>query len=370
MLRNLIVALTVGALSVGPAVACTDVRIVAKDGSVMTVRTMEYELQLHSELVIVPRGRDVTSPAPRGAKGLTWKTKYGFVYVNALRLPVATDGMNEAGLGIGALYLPGDAHYQDVSAADDGKVLSNLAFGNWILANFATVKEVRAALDGVVVWGQTIPVIDSVLPLHYAVHDASGASLVIEYVKDGLHVYDNPAGVLTNSPTFDWQLTNLRNYANLTADNVAPVKIGEVTYAATGQGAGLHGLPGDVTPPSRFVNAAATLHLADRPKDAAGALTLAQHLIDRVDIPRGLVRNYVKAGPIGIPLKEFTQWTVFRDHTNRVYLFRTYDDTSLRALDLKTVDFSSGQPVRRMKMIGTEQAIETLSSDRFTADAK
>ena len=368
MLRNLIVILTVGAISVTPALACTDVRIVADDGSVMTVRTMEYELQLRSGLVITPRGHVGTSPAPSGAKGLTWKAKYGFAYVNAFGLPIALDGLNEAGLGFGALYLPGEASYQDVSAGDDRKVLSNAFFGNWILANFATVEEVRAALDEVVVWGEPVPLLGSVLPLHYAVHDASGASLVIEYVKDGLHVYDNTVGVLTNSPTYDWQVTNLRNYVGLTAVNAAPEKIGNVTYAATGQGSGLHGLPGDVTPPSRFVNAATTLHLADKPKDAAGALTLAQHLIDRVDIPRGLVRNYFKVGPIGIPLKEFTQWTVFRDHTNRVYMFRTYDDTSLRALDLKEIDLSAGQPVRRMSMIGTKQAIEKLAIDRFTAD--
>ena len=114
-----------------------------------------------------------------------------------------------------------------------------------------------------------------------------------------MHVYDNVVGVLTNSPTYEWHIQNLRNYVNLTAENAKPVKVGNVTYAGTGQGSGLHGLPGDPTPPSRFVMAAATAYLADKPKDAAEALIVAEHLINRVDIPKGLVRDYSRGRQAG-----------------------------------------------------------------------
>jgi hypothetical protein len=233
--------------------------------------------------------------------------------MNAYDMPVATDGLNEKGLGFGALYLPGEAKYQYVKPGEEAKALSNAAFGAWVLGNFETVDEVKAAVGDVVVWGETVPQLGSFAPLHYSVHDASGKSVVIEYADGKLNVYDNEIGVLTNSPTYEWHIQNLRNYVNLTAENAKPVKVGNVTYVGTGQGSGLHGLPGDPTPPSRFVMAAATAYLADKPKDAAEALIVAQHLINRVDIPKGLVRDYSEGGK---PAADYTQWTTFRDHAD------------------------------------------------------
>jgi len=212
-----------------------------------------------------------------------------------------------------------------------------------------------------------VPQLGSFAPLHFAIHDASGKSLVIEYVGGAAHVYDNKIGVLTNSPTYDWHIQNLRNYVNLTADNAAPVKIGNTTYAGTGQGSGLHGLPGDPTAPSGFVMAAGTAYLADKPKDAAGALLLAQHLIDRVDIPKGLVRDYANGGK---PAGDYTQWTTFRDHANKVYFWRSYGDTGLKALDLKTVDFSARQPMRSLGVAGTKPTVEMLTQAQFGAQTQ
>jgi choloylglycine hydrolase len=110
--------------------------------------------------------------------------------------------------------------------------------------------------------------------------------------------------------------------------------------------------------------AAATTYLADKPKDATAALTLAQHLIDRVDIPKGLVRDYSQGDK---PMGDYTQWTVFRDHANKVYFWRSYDDTGLKSLDLKTVDFSAGQPMRSLPVNSARQAVETLTQAQFGA---
>ena len=96
-----------GLIATTPALACTDVRIIAGDGSPMTVRTMEFAMDLHSEVKIMPRGQQVSSPAPKG-NGLNWTSKYGYVAMNAYDMPVATDGLNEKGLGFGALYLPAE----------------------------------------------------------------------------------------------------------------------------------------------------------------------------------------------------------------------------------------------------------------------
>ncbi len=358
--------LSAGLLLTVPALACTDVRLIAADGSAFTVRTMEFAADLKSETVIMPRGRQFTSPGPKGA-GLAWTSKYGFVFMNAYGQPAVTDGLNEKGLGFGALYLPGETQYETVKAGEEGRALSNIQFGAWVLGNFATVDEVRDAVASVRVWAEFVPQLGSYSPLHFAIHDASGKSLVIEYIGGTAHVYDNTIGVLTNSPTYDWHIQNLRNYVNLTAENTAPVKLGNTTYASTGQGSGLHGLPGDPTPPSRFVMAAATAYLADQPKDAAGALVLAQHLIDRVDIPKGLVRDYADGGK---PTGDYTQWTVFRDHANKVYFWRSYDDTGLKALDLKTVDFSAGQPTRSLAVAGSKPTVDIVTQAQFGAQTQ
>jgi choloylglycine hydrolase len=355
-----------GLIVAAPALACTDVRIMAGDGSAFSVRTMEFAEDLESDAVIVPRGRKVTSPAPKG-EGLSWTSKYGFVGMNTLGEAFYSDGLNEKGLGLGALYLPGETEYQTVKDGDGVRALSNAAFAAWVLGNFATVDEVRAALGDVVVWGETIPQLGSFAPLHYVVTEPSGKSIIIEYVGGKLQVYDNEVGVLTNSPAYPWHIQNLRNYVNLTAVNAAPVKVGDTTYAGTGQGSGLHGIPGDPTPPSRFVMAAATSYLADKPKDAGEALVLAMHLIDRVDIPKGLVRDYASGGK---PMGDYTQWTAFRDHANKVYYWRSYDDPALKAIDLKTVDFKAGLPLRSIPVGGGKPTVEMLAPDQLATSSE
>lgn len=350
-----------GFIAAAPAFACTDVRILAEDGTPVSVRTMEFAVDLKSHAMVFPRGRQVTSPSPSG-EGLSWTSKYGYVGMNAFGEPLITDGLNEKGLGIGALYLPGETEYQTVSGGDETRALSNASFGDWVLGNFASVDEVRATLGNVVVWGETVPQLGSYAPLHYVVTDQSGKSIVIEYVNGKLNVYDNEVGVLTNSPAYPWHIQNLRNYVNLTAVNAAPVKVGKATYVGTGQGSGLHGLPGDPTPPSRFVMAAATSYLADKPKDANDGLVLAMHLIDRVDIPKGLVRDYSNGGE---PAGDYTQWTTFRDHANRIYYWRSYDDPAMKAIDLKTVDFDAGEPVRSVAVSGGTPTVEMISASQL-----
>lgn len=362
MPRRALTALCAGLIAVAPAYACTDVRLTAADGSVFSVRTMEFAEDLKSEVVVVPRGQRVTSPAPNG-NGLSWTSKYGFVAMNALGEAVATDGVNEKGLGFGALYLPAETKYQTIEPGQQDRALSNLAFGAWVLGNFASVDEVRAAVGDVAVWGEPVPQLGSFAPLHYVITEPSGKSIVVEYVDGRMHLYDNAVGVLTNSPTYPWHVENLRNYVNLTAVNAAPVKVGKTTYAGTGQGSGLHGLPGDPTPPSRFVMAAATSYLADKPKDADDALVLAMHLIDRVDIPKGLVRDYAAGGK---PVGDYTQWTTFRDHANKVYYWRTYEDPGLKGIDLKGIDFSAGQPVRRLAIAAAKPTVEMLDPARLS----
>ena len=249
-------ALSLVALAPADASACTTFRIRSKDGAILIGRSMELGMPLDSAVMIVPRGFGLAATRPDQKPGTTWVSKYGFAGMNTLGVDISTDGMNEAGLSVGALYIPGFVKYQPFPSKPGVTAISNLELANWLLSSFATVDEVRAALPKVVVYDLTIPPAGP-QPLHWAVADARGGAIVVEYVGGELRVHDNPIGTLTNSPDFDWHLTNLRQYVNLRNVNADPLRLGSVEIAPLGQGSGLLGIPGDYTPPSRFVRATA-----------------------------------------------------------------------------------------------------------------
>jgi choloylglycine hydrolase len=136
-------------------------------------------------------------------------------------------------------------------------------------------------------------------------------------------------------------ITNLRNYVGMTGDQRGKQTYAGIELRPTGHGNGMFGLPGDITPPSRFVRLAVTTHFADPPETAAGALNLAQHLASALHIVKGTV---VDRGPDGrVAASETTQWATFRDLKNRVFYYRTYDSYTLRKIDLKRLDFGGGK---------------------------
>lgn len=340
--------------------ACTDFRLTSKDGNVLVTRTLEFALDLKSQLRTSTRGRVFTNTAPDGKPGLTWKAKYGYLYLDGLGVDIAMDGMNEKGLSIEALYLPGFAGYQTVPAGQDANALPYIQTGNWVLSNFATVDEVKAALSQVYIFNQMIPGLgNTVFPLHFAVYEASGKSIVIEIVNGKVNIYDNQLGLMTNSPTYDWHVTNLTNYAYLTPQNPKPVQDNGVLFASTGQGYGMIGLPGDISPSSRFVKIATLLRVVVPANNAVDNLNLAQHIINNVDIPVGLAREPQN----GNFTSDKTQWAVFKDLTNRVFYYRTYGDTSLHSVSLAKLNFAEGAP--RLKMPLTNVQFIQDQTDQF-----
>jgi choloylglycine hydrolase len=331
--------------------ACTDFRLTSKDGNVLVTRTLEFALDLKSNLRTSTRGRVFTNTAPDGKPGFTWKAKYGYVYLDGLNVDIAMDGMNEKGLSIEALYLPGFAGYQTVPAGQNANALPYIQTGNWILSNFATVDEVKAALSQVYIFNQAIPTLgNTVFPLHFAVYEASGKSIVIEIVNGKMNVYDNQLGLMTNSPTYNWHLTNLNNYAYLTPQNPTPVQDNGVMFASTGQGYGMIGLPGDISPSSRFIKIATLLRVVVPANNAADNLNLAQHIINNVDIPVGFAREPQN----GNFTSDKTEWTVFKDLTNLVLYYRTYADTSLHSVSLSKLNFAENAPRLKMPLASTQ----------------
>ena len=121
------------------ALACTDIRVKANDGSLFIARSMEYSVDMKSNLRSSTQGRSFSTLAPDGKPGLSWKAKYGYVYLDAFNIDVALDGMNEAGLSIENLYLPGYAAYQTVPSGEDNQALPYLNLADWVLGNFKSI---------------------------------------------------------------------------------------------------------------------------------------------------------------------------------------------------------------------------------------
>ena len=342
--------------------ACTSFRLTAVDGTVLIARSMEFAQDMQSNLMTRVQGTPFNTQTANGKTGLSWTAKYGYIFLDSLNLGIPADGMNEEGLSMEALLFPGEAKYQAVPAGEEKQAVSYVHFGDWVLGNFKTVDEVRAALPTIYVFEEKLPELNNaVFPLHYSIFDASGKGIVVEYVEGNLNIHDH-MGVMTNAPTYDWQVTNLRNYVQLSPTNPKPVIAKGVTYAATGQGAGMLGLPGDISPPSRFVKMAVMLNTVLQPKTALDALNLSQHMMNNVDIPRGFVRV---VDDHNTATMETTQWVIFKDLTHKKLYYRTYDDLTLRAVDLAKLDFSKNAKPLKMSISNSTPMVEV--TDQFKA---
>lgn len=347
----LFVGLTTSSL---PTFACTDFKLTAKDGSVMITRSMEFGLQLNSAIRNSNRGRTFTSNTPNNKPGHSWKATYGYIFVNGLNQDFVTDGMNEQGLSFGYLYLPGLTQYQAVPAGKDNQAIPYYQLGDWVLSNFKTVEEVRQALASLYVFEQGLPAMPTMIfPLHASIYDSTGKGIIVEFTEGKMNIYDS-IGVLTNSPSYGWQVTNLRNYLTLSPYAPNPVTVNGITYSATGQGSGAFGLPGDVAPPSRFAKMSYFTKVAYPANDASELLNLSQHFINNVDIPAGLARA---RNPSGKESTESTQWVVFKDLVHKMFYYRTYGDMSLRSISLDKIDFSEKAPRFNLPM---EQAPQIM----------
>ena len=324
--------------------ACTNIQIKADDQSLIVGRTMEFGPDLESRLISSPRHTAFTTSTANGIPTKHWISKYGYLLADYFNTGFTVDGMNEQGLSFGYLYLPGYTTFPTLVKGQEANALPYDVFGDWVLGNFSQTDEVETALKELTVYVKPLPVPGSgstVFPVHAIITDKEGKSIVVEFIDGKMMVSKNPLGILTNSPDFAWHLKNLKNYMNLSANTPKPIVVDGISYAVTCQGSGLVGLPGDPTPPSRFVKMAVLQQTALPVPDAVSALILAKHILNNVDIPYGLVR-----GPVGsseVPENiDRTQWTVFKDLTHHILYFSSYDNPTIQSIDMNKIDFTEG----------------------------
>ena len=338
---------------------CTGLMLTAADGSVIHGRTAEFGVPLDMSIIAVPRGRRFVGATPQG-DGLEYRAKYGAVGISCFGDDGVLDGLNEAGLAAAAFFFPTVAHYTPVTDENRSRGLSPGDFCTWLVTQFATVAQARQAIvDGSVVvtptvmpgWGDAPP------PFHYVVYDKSGASVVVEPIDGRLVVHDNPLGVITNSPSFDWHMTNLRNYIALDPRNVPAIEVDGESFSQLGQGSGMLGLPGDFSPPARFVRAASLQCHRDSSRHSRGG-----------SWSRPSTSSTTSTSPsdpsVTSPMvrcTDSTQLTAVRDPANGRYYFRTYDDQTLRAVDLAGLDLDADS-IARLDTAGPRPIVDMTAT--------
>ena len=181
---------------------------------------------------------------------------------------------------------------------------------------------------------------------------------MVEPVDGTLKVHDAPLGVMANAPTYDWHMTNLANYINLSPKDVEQEKLGSTTLSAFGSGSGMLGLPGDFTPPSRFVRAAMFSQAATTNETAEDAVLAAFHILNQFDIPKGSVIS----AAVGEPTPEITEWTSVADLKYLRWYFRTHTDQSIRMVDLKEAVAAAKGEISTIDMETSTQPIENVSA--------
>lgn len=335
--------------------ACTGLSLKAKDGSIVLARTCEWGgSNLESRYVIVPRNHTVTSITPEGQDGLVYTSRYGYAGISVVQDSFVTEGLNEAGLSAGLFFFPGYGQYEAFDSSDKSSTLVDVELVGWILASFSTVEQVEKAINDV----HIVATSPDAGTAHWRIADTTGRQVVLE-ITDGVpHFFENRLGVLTNSPGFEWQMTNLNNYVNVFPGQTSPLKLtDEVSLSQFGAGAGFHGIPGDVTPPSRFVRAAFYKATAPRYDTSFETVKETFQILNNFDIPIGIEHETGKA-PADIP--SATQWTTSADQSALRFYYRTAWNSTIRCIDLNTINFSKVKYQVHPLDIVQDQPVEVL----------
>ena len=192
-----------------------------------------------------------------------------------------------------------------------------------------------------------MPVVEPALgfpaPIHILVVDEAGKAIVLEWHEGALRIFDAPLGVVTNAPTYDWHETNLRNYVNLSPVALPAKKIESLDFGPLGGGSGMIGLPGDFTPPSRFVRAVAFTQTARPTGDGPETVYEALRILDNFNVPLGAAEgsdnDEAHGGTKG--MRSSTIWTSVWDIRNKHLYYHTQHNRRLRRFDVDAVDWDA-----------------------------
>ena len=360
---RVIFAVLMGVLTLGmPGVssACTGISLKAENGDLLFGRTMEWgAFDLKGRVFVIPRGHKFVGHTPDNKPGFKWQGKYGVIGIDMLKKELLGSGINEKGLGICLLYHPGFAQYAQYDPAKAATSMGPLDVTQYLLATCASVDEIKGALKKIRVVPVNEPAIGIVPPIHLMIVEPSGKRIVVEFLHGKPKIFDAPLGVMTNAPTYDWHMINLRNYMNLSAVAWPAKKIQDMDFTPLGGGSGMIGLPGDFTPPSRFVRAVAYTATARKTKDGPETVYEMFRIMDNFNLPLGAAEGSDNEKKLA-GMRSSTIWTVVYDTKNRAMYYHTQHNRRVRKVDMKKIDFSklkktAARPLDKVKAEDMEE---------------
>ena len=245
--------------------------------------------------------------------------------------PLYYDATNEKGLSMAGLNFPGNADYKPEAEGRDN--VTPFEFIPWILGQCADVSEARALLEKINLVNINFSPELPLATLHWIISDRN-ESITVESVRDGLKVYDNPVGILTNNPTFDYHMTNLCNYMSLSTE--APVNnFSDKVYLETySRGMGAMGLPGDLSSASRFVKAAFTKLNSLSGNSESESISQFFHILGSVAQQRGCVH-------MGGGKYEITIYSSCCNTDKGIYYYTTYENSQITGIDMRHENLDS-----------------------------
>ncbi len=276
-------------------------------------RNMDIDYPFGEEVVITPRNYPL-----RFKKAEMPEKHYSIIGMARTEenFPLYAEGANENGLCAAALKFQDNAVYSETEISGKSSI-APYELIPWVLGKCRNICEAKKLLSETNIiamqFNENLPL----SPLHWHIADKSG-SLAVESTAEGLKIYDNPFGVLTNNPPFPFHSENIAQYINLSAD--FPENKGDIK--PFGLGFGAIGLPGDFSPASRFIRAAFLLKNSVTENDAATQLF---HILDSAAIPRGAVITPDKK-------YHFTTYSCCYDADERAYSFKTYTSSAIKTV--------------------------------------
>lgn len=288
-------------------------------------RTLDYEYSYQEKVTITPRNYPL-----HFRKSGVLKQHYaiiGMAYIVG-DYPLYYDATNEKGLSMAGLNFPGYADYKAEAEGMDN--VAQFEFIPWILGQCATVAEVRNKLARMNLLNMNFSEQLPVSPLHWMISDRD-ESITVECVKDGLKVYDNPVGILTNNPPFDMQMFNLNNYKGLSVEPPVNHFAEGLELSTYSRGMGAMGMPGDLSSASRFVRAAFTKMNSVSGDSESESISQFFHILGSVAQQRGCVH-------MGNGQYEITIYTSCCNTDKGIYYYTTYENSRITGVDMHKED--------------------------------
>lgn len=304
-------------------------------------RTLDYEVSYGEEAVITPRNY----PFQFRHMG-SLPQHYAIIGMATVAgdYPLYYDATNEKGLSMAGLNFPGNADYKPLAEQRDNVATFELI--PWLLGQCATVAEAKVYLARMNLANTPFSPQFPVSPLHWILADRECA-ITIESVREGIRIYDNPVGILTNNPPFDYQMTNLTNYMSLSAEPPENHFSDQLDLTPYSRGMGMLGMPGDLSSASRFVRAAFTkLHSISGASESE-SISQFFHILGAVAQQRGCVH-------MGQGKYEITIYTSCCNTDRGIYYYTTYENSQITGVDMHRENLE-GQALVRYPLITGQQ---------------